>query len=189
MTDEGSPRNGLVEAIFFAGESHRGQVRDGSPTLPYLAHPLEVVAILTEHKITSKGTLIAAVLHDCIEEAVVKTEQIKEMFGEEVVSIVRDLTREEPSGDALKELSKHELYALRNELMLQGIRKMSPEAKQIKLADRLSNFIEASRVRSPKKLARYIVQTEQILKEIDEKCAPTLHRSLREAVNEVKERI
>lgn len=189
MTDNAAPRNGLAEAILFASIAHQGQVRDGAPTLPYIAHPLEVVAILLEHGTTSDEVLIAAALHDCIEETDRKDKQIAEKFGKAVASIVAELTRKEPDAGLQGQMSKQDWYALRNDLMIEGIRKMSPVAKQIKLADRLSNFVEASRVRSPKKLARYITQTEQILNEIDEKCAPTLHRALREAVNEVKEKI
>ena len=76
----------LDEAIKFAIEAHKGQIRKLRKN-PYILHPLEALAIaggLT----TDEDVLCAVVLHDVVEDTDRTLDEIKEMFGERVASLV-----------------------------------------------------------------------------------------------------
>lgn len=71
-------------------------------------------------------------------------------------------------------MSKAEIWALRSDMLLAEIAQMSPDAQQIKLADRLSNLREGFRTKAGEKLARYIRQSRQILEIIPREVNPGL---------------
>lgn len=66
-------------AVLFAVNSHSGTTRKGS-TNPYILHPMETAAIAASLT-TDEDMLIAALLHDTIEDAGRSPEEIKEAFG------------------------------------------------------------------------------------------------------------
>lgn len=80
----------LFDAIEFAMEAHYGQTRkyDG---LPYIVHPIAVMTILREYT-EDEDLLIAAVLHDTVEDTAVTLEDIENHFGYRVSDIVYGLT-------------------------------------------------------------------------------------------------
>lgn len=165
----------LHDALAFAAECHKDEVRDGRDSLPYLHHPLEVAHILRwEAGVTDTEVLTAALLHDTIEEGGAELEEIQVKFGLRVAELVGELTRSEPSPEETAGKTKEEVYQLRTEMMLKEIRLMSPTAKLIKLADRLSNLREAVLVRTVRKLNRYKQQTRLILLEIPRDTSPQL---------------
>src|SRR5260370_29196624 len=59
---------------------------------PYFSHPLEVAAILTEFKVDD-ATIVAAMLHDTIEDTAVTREDVDKAFGEEIGGLVDGLTK------------------------------------------------------------------------------------------------
>lgn len=169
------PAPDIHEALLFAVQSHLGQDRDGPNPLPYSCHPIEVMGILRKKAgVTDPVDLCAALLHDVLEETTVPVEEIKARFGDEVASLVLELTRKEPSPEEVKSLTKDEVYQLRTSLLLAGIEKMSPRAQTIKLCDRLSNLREAANTRAPAKLSRYRAQTLSLLALIPRERAPDL---------------
>lgn len=166
-------------ALDFAHRAHLGQTREGKSPLPYLHHPLEVAWLLAHvGGVSDCEAIAAALLHDTVEEANVRLEKIEEEFGSRVCILVRELTRREPSGEAASALTKEDLYDLRTSLLLEGIKQMSPTAQRIKLADRLSNWRHAEKVRRPKRLERYRRQTKSILAAIPRSVSPTLWDTL-----------
>lgn len=165
-------------AIDFATAKHRGQYRDGDAPLPYITHPLDVLANLRyTGDVTDPELLVTAVLHDVVEECEVGPEEIEQKFGQRVRKLVDELTREEPDTTGMDPDARWEL---RSKLLLEEIERMSPDAQQVKLADRLSNLDEARRVKNGKKLQRYNKQTARILEIIPRTVNPGLWDALRQ---------
>ena len=170
----------LDDAIEFAMEKHRGQYRDGDTPLPYITHPLDVLANLRyTGEITDSDMLVTSVLHDVVEESGVQPEEIEEKFGRRVRELVGELTRYEPSLAETAGMSADERWELRSKLLLDEIENMSPTAQTVKLADRLSNLNEARRVKNGKKLDRYNRQTAKILKIIPKSVNPGLWEAIK----------
>ena len=170
----------IDRAIRFAANAHQGQVRDGDGALPYICHPVDVLQRLhVIGRVRDPIILCAGVLHDVLEETPVTVVDIKREFGDDVARLVGQVTREEPTLDAIAGLTKDEIWQLRTNLLLHEISVlMGPEAHQIKLADRLSNLEEAIRTRTPKKVARYQKQTRMILDIIPSSVNPALHAAV-----------
>jgi guanosine-3',5'-bis(diphosphate) 3'-pyrophosphohydrolase len=165
----------LHDAIRWAAKLHKGQDRDGKDPLPYICHPMDVLAKLREiGGVTDEDLLCVAVLHDTIEECNADPNEIEDRFGKHVRELVVELTREEPSSEVRAKLSETELYELRNQMLLSEISKMGREAQIVKLADRLSNMSESLRSRSGVKLERYVNQTSRILEIIPRDVNPAL---------------
>lgn len=120
----------LIEAINFAAQKHRKQKRKGANQEPYINHPLEILNILTSiGKIEAYDILIAAVLHDTIEDTETSEEEIVKLFGAEVYDLVSEVTDD-------KNLPK----ATRKQLQIEHAPHLSNGAKYIKLADKISNI-------------------------------------------------
>ena len=124
---------GLIrKAYIFSAKVHKDQLRLSGE--PYLVHPLEVAYILSTLK-ADAVTIAAGLLHDTVEDTLTSLEEIREMFGGEVVELVDGVTK-------LSKLS----YASKQQSQLESIRKLVlAMAKDIrvvliKLADRTHNM-------------------------------------------------
>ena len=80
----------IEEAFEFAKRLHEGQYRISEE--PYIIHPVEVAKILVDLKVDSH-TLMAAFLHDILEDTDTKPEEIEERFGKDVLSLVQGVTK------------------------------------------------------------------------------------------------
>ena len=80
----------LEKAFEFAKKLHAGQYRVSEE--PYIIHPMEVVKILIALR-ADKHTLMAGFLHDILEDTETKPEEIKELFGEDVLNLVQGVTK------------------------------------------------------------------------------------------------
>lgn len=124
----------FLKALRFAAFNHRNQRRKGATQPPYINHPIEVCEILWQvGGVRDITTLVAALLHDTVEDTGVSPEAIAELFGEEVRAVVMEVTDD-------KNLPKQE----RKRLQVETAPHKSPRAKQIKLADKISNVREIS---------------------------------------------
>jgi (p)ppGpp synthase/HD superfamily hydrolase len=169
----------LHKALLFAAEKHYGQDRDGEDPPPYITHPVDVVVCLRYMGgVTDEDVLCAGALHDLVEEAGVRPQTILRRFGIRVGQLVLEMTRDEPPASEVKNLDKDEVWAIRNRMLLDGIRQMSPDAWTIKLADRLSNLREALVTRTGKKRERYLSQSRAILEIIPRHANPDLWDAL-----------
>jgi len=120
----------LIEAINFAAKKHVNQKRKGADNQPYINHPLEVLHLLTGvGKVEDFDILIAAVLHDTIEDTKTTEEEITKLFGANVCKMVLELTDD-------KSLPKAE----RKQLQIEHAPHISKGARQIKLCDKISNI-------------------------------------------------
>ena len=80
----------LEKAFNFAKRLHEGQYRISEE--PYIIHPMEVVKILISLR-ADIPTLMAGFLHDILEDTETKPEEIKELFGEDVLNLVQGVTK------------------------------------------------------------------------------------------------
>ena len=119
----------LLSAIDFAAHKHRGQVRKGTDAVPYVSHPVAVAEVIARvGRVTDIVTLLAAVLHDTIEDTDTTAEEIAERFGAEVSDVVVEVTDDES-------LPKEE----QKRLQIVNAPKSSKRAKIVKLGDKIVN--------------------------------------------------
>ena len=117
----------VLRAAGAAARWHVHQRRKGAAQEPYINHLLEVATLVAEA--TDGDLVIAALLHDAIEDCEVPRELIAKTFGTEVADLVAEVTDD-------KSLPKEH----RKELQAETAHKKSPKAKVIKLADKISNL-------------------------------------------------
>jgi len=120
----------ILEAASFAAEKHAFQRRKGAAAEPYINHLLEV-AHLVASALPEPDTnlLVAALLHDVVEDTSVTREELAARFNPDVVSLVAEVTDD-------KSLPKAE----RKRLQIEHAATISPRAQVIKLADKISNL-------------------------------------------------
>jgi len=120
------------KAYHFSARAHHGQRRRSGE--PYISHPMAVAAILTGTRMNIE-TIIAAILHDVIEDTEVSKTMISERFGDEVAELV----------DGVSKLTQID-FATHQEAQAENLRKMLLAMVRdirviiIKLADRLHNM-------------------------------------------------
>ena len=150
----------LFSAFTFADNAHAGQLRkDGSP---YITHPLAVAEIVAELELDT-DSIIAALLHDTIEDTGVTHEEIAKLFGATVADLVEGVTK----------LTRVQ-YTSKEEEQMENLRKMlMAMAKDIrviliKICDRLHNM-RTMEYQSPRKQREKALETMEIY-------APIAHR-------------
>ena len=117
----------LHEAIVFAAQAHKGQVRKGNGA-DYIIHPMEALQILTTMN-ADENLLIAGVLHDTVEDTGRTMTEIEERFGEDVVGLISGHT--EDKGKSWKE---------RKIAMISSVDEGDRRLKMLVLADIISNL-------------------------------------------------
>jgi (p)ppGpp synthase/HD superfamily hydrolase len=117
----------VVQAASVAAQWHSTQRRKGASQEPYINHLLEVAALVAAGG-GDQPTVIAALLHDAIEDQKISPDTIAAQFGEYVAAIVLEVTDD-------KSLSKAE----RKAIQIATASHKSHSAKLIKLADKISN--------------------------------------------------
>ncbi|GKS10359.1 RelA/SpoT family protein [Paenibacillus chitinolyticus] len=124
--------NRIKEAYEFAEQAHHGQVRKSGE--PYILHPLAVADILVDMQM-DVTSIIAALLHDVVEDTTVSLEAVQDKFGRTCAMLVDGLTKLERIKFKTKEEQQNENYRKMFVAMAQDIRVIL-----IKLADRLHNM-------------------------------------------------
>jgi guanosine-3',5'-bis(diphosphate) 3'-pyrophosphohydrolase len=141
-----------------AEECHRGQLRKSGD--PYITHPLAVATILAELGMDTT-TLVAALLHDTVEDTRMTLEDITREFGEQVAHLVDGVTKL----DKVKYGAAAESETIRKMVVAMA---RDPRVLVIKLADRLHNM-RTLRFLPPEKQERKARETLEVL-------APLAHR-------------
>jgi guanosine-3',5'-bis(diphosphate) 3'-pyrophosphohydrolase len=143
----------VKEAYRFSDEMHLGQIRKSGE--PYISHPIAVAEICSEWKLDVQA-IMAALLHDLMEDQEVTKEELIERFGSPVASLV----------DGLSKLEKIEFQS-HIEAQAENFRKMLLAMARdvrvilIKLADRLHNMRTLG-VMSPEKQRRIARETMEV---------------------------
>jgi GTP diphosphokinase / guanosine-3',5'-bis(diphosphate) 3'-diphosphatase len=131
LLDMISPDTSLIlKAVKFSADKHRSQRRKDRDASPYINHPIEVAEMLLRvGQVADPAIIVAALLHDTIEDTKTTPEEIEKEFGSNVLSLVMEVTDD-------KSLPKQE----RKELQVKTAPHKSFGAKQIKIADKISNL-------------------------------------------------
>jgi GTP diphosphokinase / guanosine-3',5'-bis(diphosphate) 3'-diphosphatase len=122
----------IKEAYSFAEQAHLGQLRKSGE--PYILHPLAVADILVNMNMDTTS-IIAALLHDVVEDTTISLEVVEQQFGHTCAMLVDGLTKLERIKFKTKEEQQNENYRKMFVAMAQDIRVIL-----IKLADRLHNM-------------------------------------------------
>jgi (p)ppGpp synthase/HD superfamily hydrolase len=157
MSDESVSTTILLKAVQFAAGKHQTQRRKDVDASPYINHPIGVAHLLADiGGITDLDTLVAAILHDTIEDTETTPGELEEQFGRTVRKVVEEMTDD-------KALDK----AVRKRLQIEHAPHLSPPAKAIKLADKIANVRDVMESPPPDwPLARrieYLDWTEQVV--------------------------
>ena len=134
----------LRKAFEFADAAHHGQKRKTGA--PYITHPLAVAVILTELRVDT-SSLIAAILHDTVEDTDVTLEDLTEHFGAEISNLVDGLTKI----SKIRFQSKQEKLAENFRKMILAMAK-DLRVIMVKLADRLHNMRTLGNLHEEKRL-------------------------------------
>jgi len=119
----------LLEALSFAAAKHRDQRRKGVGAVPYINHPIQVAEVLaTTAGIEHVPTLMAAVLHDTVEDTDTTHEELSDRFGSEVAGLVSEVTDD-------KSLERE----ARKQAQVDHAPHLSQPAMLIKMADKICN--------------------------------------------------
>ena len=117
------------QAVAFATRAHSGTERRGK-AYPYIIHPMEAVAIVATLT-NDPELLVAALLHDTVEDTDVTIEQIREQFGDRVARLVQHETA--PLDDDAP-------WRVRKEAQLAQLAHAPLEGKMVAMGDKLSNM-------------------------------------------------
>jgi GTP pyrophosphokinase len=150
----------LYDAFTYADSAHSSQLRkDGSP---YITHPLAVADLVADLEL-DVDSVIAALLHDTIEDTGATHEEVAQRFGEPVAQLVEGVTK----------LTRVQ-YTSREEKQMENLRKMLMAMSKdirvilVKICDRLHNM-RTMQYQSPKKQKEKALETMEIY-------APLAHR-------------
>ena len=122
--------NRLLQAIAYAADKHRDQRRKDANASPYINHPIALANVLAnEGGIDDEAVLVAAILHDTIEDTDTTADELRRLFGKRITDIVLEVTDD-------KALEKAE----RKRLQIEHAPHISRRAKLVKLADKICNL-------------------------------------------------
>lgn len=120
----------LLKAIAFAAEKHKGQCRKDADASPYINHSIAVATVLAEEgDVRDEELLLAAVLHDTVEDTETTFAELEAHFGAAVAGVVREVTDD-------KTLKKEVRKRLQEERALHS----SSRARQLRIADKICNI-------------------------------------------------
>lgn len=131
----------IRKAYYIAEQAHQGQTRKSGE--PYVTHPLAVAQILVDLKM-DEDSIVAALLHDTLEDTSVTSEEISSVFGSDVLNLVEGVTK--MSFPPLPASKNQKLAATERARFAETMRKMLMamaadfRVMVIKLADRLHNM-------------------------------------------------
>lgn len=129
MTSEDMER--IVAAYMLAKEAHQGQMRKSGE--PYIIHPIAVARIVAEEFELGANPIMAAFLHDVVEDTPYTLDDIKERFGEDVAFLVGVVTKQKKS-------EYNQSKQIDNYRQILASVQFDVRAILIKLADRLHNM-------------------------------------------------
>jgi guanosine-3',5'-bis(diphosphate) 3'-pyrophosphohydrolase len=119
----------LLQAVEFSAEKHKNQRRKDQLT-PYINHPISVARMIWEVAgVHDMDVIVAAILHDTVEDTDATFREIRDVFGDKVAKLVQEVSDD-------KSLPKE----VRKKLQIDHADAISQEAKIIKIADKICNM-------------------------------------------------
>jgi guanosine-3',5'-bis(diphosphate) 3'-pyrophosphohydrolase len=154
MTEVGK----LLQAVLFSAHKHQYQRRKDKDALPFINHPIEVAeSIANVGDVRELPTLLAAILHDTVEDTSTTFSELEEVFGRDVRVLVEEVTED-------KNLPKDD----RKRLQIEHAQQLSERAKQIKIADKICNVRDVTHTPPPKwsleRRREYLRWAERVVK-------------------------
>jgi len=120
----------ILEAAQFAARHHATQKRKGEAREPYINHLIEVAELIVSNSdLLDTNLVMAAFLHDVVEDTAVTPQELEQRFGHDVLSLVMEVTDD-------KSLPKE----MRKAKQIENAHQQSPRAQILKLADKISNL-------------------------------------------------
>jgi len=163
----------MDQAIEFAQDMHQGQFRRDEK--PYSVHPQAVYSILKSFNVKDKVLLVAAWLHDTIEDTKATYNIIKKKFNKQVADIVKQVSSDPKE---IEHIGKPE-YLLRKMI------KMDNNSLTLKLADRLHNVSDLTSASE-----KIHSQTMYILAELkDGRVLNKLHKKIIRAIERILDKV
>jgi len=148
--------NRLIDAANFAAVRHQYLRRSGYPSLPYINHLLKVTQTLIRVIYEADpDTLVAALLHDIIEDTPTTHQELSQKFGHTVADIVAELT---------DDMSLP--YSERKRLQVEGVQHLSVPAQKIRIADKgcnINDILNYPIKWSAKRKQMYVTFAEQVV--------------------------
>ena len=126
----------ILKAAHFAAKKHRDQRRKDEDASPYINHPISVAKIISEiGNVENPEVLVAALLHDTLEDTETTVEELIDNFGQRVCSLVQEVTDDKP----LPRLQ-------RKQRQIDHANEISEGAVLIKLGDKISNVTDIANI-------------------------------------------
>jgi guanosine-3',5'-bis(diphosphate) 3'-pyrophosphohydrolase len=123
--------NRVINALAFAAERHRGQYRLDAAKTAYIYHPIAVANLLNIVGIDDPNVIAAALLHDTLEDTDTTKNELRVLFGQVVADLVQEVT-DDPALDGAERKVAQARKAVN----------LTPNAKLIKLADKICNLMD-----------------------------------------------
>lgn len=123
----------VLKAAYFAAEKHREQRRKDAAQTPYVNHPIAVAETLRIFGVTDVNVLVAALLHDILEDTEASPGEIAQGFGMGVLAIVQEVTDD-----------KSKPKQMRKDLQIEQASELSEGARLVRLSDKICNLLDIS---------------------------------------------
>lgn len=167
----------LLEASSFAARAHDGQYRKDGET-PYAAHPFRVCLIVRDvFGFNDPRMLLAALLHDTIEDTTTDFDDLEKQFGSEVASWVAYLTKDKRLADDERETA-----------YIDGLLQAPWQVQVCKLADVYDNLSDSSHFPKDKR-KRTLERSDHYFKALSKQAAPEAQKAIelvRALLNEIR---
>jgi len=122
----------MLRALAFAAEKHRDHRRKDANASPYINHLISAARILVEEgQVTDEELIVAAILHDTIEDTETSYAELETRFGRAVADLVHEVTDDTSLRKAERKLIQE-----------QRAPAASSRAKQLMIADKISNILD-----------------------------------------------
>ena len=129
MPDKAIDMSVLFHALEFSAVKHRDQRRKGPKNIPYINHPIQVANVLIQTgQEYNTNLLVAAILHDTIEDTDTTEEEIEQLFGADIAELVMEVTDD-----------KALYWEARKQLQIETSPFVTYDAKLLKIADKICN--------------------------------------------------
>jgi (p)ppGpp synthase/HD superfamily hydrolase len=164
----------VLRAISYAARCHQGQLRKDGET-PYVAHPMRVLAILSQvFGVNDPETLATAALHDTIEDTTADRDELIELFGERVARHVALLSKDKRLPEADRERS-----------YLDQLAEAPSEVKLCKLGDTYDNLVDSAGLDASAR-AEKIRKAKTVVDRVADGLPDTAQHALEQVQNQIR---